>query len=372
MRNSVTVQIYTGGFGSAPERFDMPAIKDKLLRICKTADVACVMIGWNPDARISAIMDLLRGMGIEAHLWLPVFSGWDGLSPLVGRHGGPVRQDYRAENGERFDFGCPADPQNVRFIERVFETFFSASRYDGVFLDKIRFPGFMSGLQTVLTCFCPYCSELHGISEDLDFSEGDNPLHLTAYEGLRYKTGNPGVSRLFDYKAKAVTESVASLSGYFRSRGLKVGLDLFAPFLSHFVGQDYGGLAPYADYIKPMFYRKTNAPAGIPFELDVYANAFGGGPDAAAKRKGFLLNMLKADVVDSGLIGREISAIRENAGCAKLYAGVEINYNEKIAPVTARYIQESIDVMRSADGVALSWDLCSTPDENLDAALECL
>jgi len=118
-----------------------------------------------------------------------------------------------------------------------------------------------------------------------------------------------------------------------------------------------------------MFYRETYAPAGLPFELDMYANAFGGDPDVIASRKRFLLDVLSAPAIDVDFINREIAGIRNVIGDTKLYAGIEINYNERIAPVTARYIRENITGLKNADGFALSWDLCSTPDENIDAVL---
>ena len=45
-------------------------------------------------------------------------------------------------------------------------------------------------------------------------------------------------------------------------------MDTFAPYLAYFAGQDMKLLASMADFIKPMMYRITNAPAGMPFETD--------------------------------------------------------------------------------------------------------
>ena len=83
----VTVQIYTGGFDIVPENFDVPSIKKKLLKIYQKARIGCVMIGWNPNVALDEITDFLKSHGTELYLWLPVFSGWDGLSPLVSIRG---------------------------------------------------------------------------------------------------------------------------------------------------------------------------------------------------------------------------------------------------------------------------------------------
>ena len=372
MKSSVALQIYTGGFGSPAERLNVPSVISKLSRVYQKAHIPCVMIGWNPDAKIREIVDFIKGHGTDVYLWLPVFSGWDGLSPLVGSQGSPVKHDYRAVKGERFDFGCPASPANIRLIKRVFQENYGDAPYDGVFLDKIRFPGFIGGIGSALTCFCPHCRPLHALPGNFGLQNDENPLALTAYDGLRYETSDESVARLFDYKAKAVTASAADLSGHFRALGYKVGLDLFAPFLSWFVGQDYGALAPYADFIKPMFYRRTDAPAGMPFELNAYSSAFGGGRRPAGLRWIHLMKVLRAPAIDVEFINREIAAIRGKIGNTKLYAGIEINSIPKIAPVTEEYIKESITGIKDADGFALSWDLNSTPPENLDAALRYL
>jgi len=372
MKKSVTVQIYTGNFDSPPNNLDIAAIKRKLSKLYQRANIEYVMLGWNPQADIDEIVDYVKQRETEVYLWLPVFSGWDGLSPLISEDGQIAAQDYQAEKGERFDFGCPANPDSIRQIKHIFETYYSDGAYDGIFLDKIRFPSFISGLQPVLSCFCPYCRSLHNLSEPFKVNDETNPLSITSYDGLCYNTADQTLARLFAYKAEAVTSSVAELSGYFRKLGYKIGLDLFTPFLSWFVGQDCVSLAQHADFIKPMFYRETYAPAGIPLELDMYAAAFGGTRAAKESRKQYILNTLNTSSIDIEFINREVSHVRDRIGEIRLYAGIEINYNERIAKITAQYIKENITRLKGADGFALSWDLCSTPDKNLDAVIECL
>ena len=35
----------------------------------------------------------------------------------------------------------------------------TAYPFDGVFLDKIRFPSIANGLQDLFSCFCPFCAQ---------------------------------------------------------------------------------------------------------------------------------------------------------------------------------------------------------------------
>ena len=45
-------------------------------------------------------------------------------------------------------------------------------------------------------------------------------------------------------------------------------MDLYAPFMAPFVGQDYGILAQHADFIKPMLYRQTFAPTSPEYVVE--------------------------------------------------------------------------------------------------------
>ena len=369
MKNHFTVQIYTGEIHSAPQPLDIPALISKFEQIYQKAHLDCVMIGENPDAEIDELADYLRQRGTDVYLWLSVFSGHRGLSALVNPQNKPVRQDYDPDD-EKFVFGCPGNPENIRYIKQIFEKYYQRRKYDGIFLDKIRFPGFSCGTEPVFTCFCPHCRANYPVSDRIQIGNGENPLGITGYGNLKYTLADKNLDDLFAYKAEAVTASLISLIAYFREKKYKIGLDLFAPFLSYFVGQDYAALAPYADFIKPMFYRKTYAPAGLPFEIDKYANAFGGSLQEIEKRRLYLYKMLQTSAIDMSFINREIKAMRSHIGTAKLYSGIEVNYHEKIAPVKASYIKENIRMTENVDGFALSWDLCGTPDENLKAALD--
>jgi len=364
----IVVQISTGLPG-APG-IDEQALAAKLEAIQKAVPIAYALIGWNAAAWPVRTADWLRDQGAGVYLWLPVFSGWDDLAPLVGTDGRPAEQPYRSADGERFDFGCPANPANVAATLRRFDHEYAGQRYDGVFLDKIRFPSFIDGVNSVLTCHCASCVSRFGARPELPELTGDNPLGLTAYRGLTWDFADCRVADLFAYKATAVTESIAALADGFRRRGYKIGLDLFAPFLSSFVGQDYASLLPLADFVKPMLYRRTNAPAGLPFEIDRYAAAFGGTATDAARRQTRLLELLGTPAIDAAFANREIAAAKAVAGGTKIYAGFEIN-RTGVAPVTPPYVEENLTGLH-ADGFALSWDLNSTPVDNLRAAVTVL
>jgi hypothetical protein len=179
--------------------------------------------------------------------------------------------------------------------------------------------------------------------------------------------------KLFDYKCAAVFDSLEYLCAYFRGKGLKIGFDLFAPFLAYFVGQDYQRLMPLADFVKPMFYGMTNAPAGLPFEIDMYARAFDNDAENAEKRNKLFLNFVG---FGDSFVNSEIANIRKiidaNRLKTRLYAGIELIYDERIAPVTEEYIRKSIAGIKGVDGIVASWDLNTIPDSHLDCLLDAI
>ena len=130
-------------------------------------------------------------------------------------------------------------------------------------------------------------------------------------------------------------------------------MDLYAPFMAPFVGQDYAILSQHADFIKPMLYRQTFAPAGMGFEYELLRKAV---PDAA----GYPDFKMDAAFLESQLEAMEPFA------CSK-YPGIEINYREGVVPTSPEYVTESLDaVMRHGfEGLVLSWNIMEAPDAHI-------
>jgi len=376
----LSVQLFTGN-AVTPAQTDIQEIINKLNRIYERTEISGAYIGWNKDAEIHSIAELLKDNGTDIYLWLPVFSELSLLAefePLIGIDGRKIKKLYNPADEELFSFCCPANPKNIEIAIDVFEKHYENSKnyakgmFDGIFLDKIRFPSFIGGLSTVTSCYCDYCRSHFDLPEknELSAESMENPMGITAYEDLCYKM-NPGYRKLFDYKAKAIYNSLEHLCSYFREKGLKICLDLFAPFIAFFVGQDYHRLLKLADIVKPMLYNKTNAPAGLPFEINTYTKAFDSNEENAIARKVHLL-----ETVDyyGNFIEKEVDGIKEvivrNGFDTKLHVGIEINYVKDIAHVTEKYIKESIASVKNADGIIASWNLSTMPLSNIECLLD--
>lgn len=112
-----------------------------------------------------------------------------GISNL--HRGSDPAAPYVLNPQESFEFRCPASPRNRRALIDIYNESFADLPFDGIFLDRIRYSSFLSGVAGIGGCFCPECVkryEAAGISVDqlrqrLALLEAGEPLPLAAYAG---------------------------------------------------------------------------------------------------------------------------------------------------------------------------------------------
>ena len=356
------VQVSLGGWHS-PD-YTASQIISRIDTVASLIPVRKVIIGWSLDKDIyREVGEHLHAKGIRMLLWLPVFAETEEVCdnvPAVDLWG-DIPANYDLAAGEGFRFNCPSDPRNAANVIAVYDDHFSDCGFDGVFLDRIRTQSFVSGVGGVLNCGCPVCTERfreEGI--DLDAvraawaEKGDSFLSVTGYDTENgFSFVEPLATAFFKAKGHIVSQAVASVADSLRSRGLEIGMDLYAPFMAPFVGQDYAILSRHADFIKPMLYRKTFAPAGMGFEYDLLRKAVPGAegyPEFA---------------MDVAFLDSQLDAMAPYP-CGK-YPGIEINYREGIVPTSPDYVTESLEaVMRHGfDGAVLSWNIMEAPDSHI-------
>jgi len=325
-----------------------------------------VIIGWYTDPSVyRETGEFLHASGIQMLLWLPVFAeigeiaGQDEAVDLFGREVPAPAGD----EGARFRFGCFSSRRNVQSVKDVFEKYFSGCGFDGVFLDRVRSQSFTSGISGVLSCGCERCRKAfteRGV--DLDavrklYEEKGDAFFDTASFPMNgeFRLKETPARRFFEAKDEIIADAANEIIRYFKDKGMIVGLDLFAPAISRFVGQNYALLTKNADFIKPMLYRRTDAPAGIGYEYSLMKKCL---PDA----KGW--DPLPAD---RELLETQLEALR-NVPCGR-YPGIEINYDEQLVQTDEGYIAESIAAIRGFgyEGAALCWDVMRAPRRFLRA-----
>ena len=357
------VQVSLGGWHS-PD-YTAEQIIGRIDTVSQLIPVQKVIIGWSQDKDIyRRVGEYLHDKGIRMLLWLPVFAETEEVcenTPAVDLWG-KVPTNYDLAAGEGFRFNCPSDPKNAANVVGIYDQLFSDCGFDGVFLDRIRTQSFVSGVSGVLGCGCQLCVERFA-SEGVDIaavkseyeSKGDAFFSVSSYDPTAgFSFENPVAAAYFKAKGHVVSASVAAIADSLRSRGLEVGMDLYAPFMAPFVGQDYAILADHADFIKPMLYRQTFAPAGMGFEYDLLRKAV---PNATGYPD------LKMDV---DFLHSQLKAMEPYA-CGK-YPGIEINYRPVVAPTSPEYIAESLKAVLSHgfDGAVLSWNIMQAPLSHLE------
>ena len=356
------VQVSLGGWHS-PD-YTAEQIIGRIDTVSRLIPVQKVIIGWTQDKEIyRQVGAYLHERDIRMLLWLPVFAETEEVcenSPAVDLWG-QVPANYDLAAGEGFRFNCPSDPKNAANVVGIYDQLFSDCGFDGVFLDRIRTQSFVSGVSGVLGCGCPLCVERFA-AEGVDIqsvkseyeAKCDAFFSVSGYtpaDGFSFE--NPVAAAYFKAKGHVVSASVAAIADSLHSRNLEVGMDLYAPFMAPFVGQDYAILAKHADFIKPMLYRQTFAPAGMGFEYDLLRKA-------APTATGYPDFKMNVDFLHS-----QLEAMKPYA-CGK-YPGIEINYRERIVPTSPEYISESLKAVLSYgfDGAVLSWNIMEAPMSHL-------
>ena len=334
------LQIFTGGWNNS--NYTTEQIIARIEEVSEMVPVGKVIIGWNLDKDpYIEIGNYLHSKNIEMILWMPVFSEIGHIEEAEQSVDiwGCKTESYNLQEGEDFTFYCPSSPLNIQAVKNIYEKHFSDCGFDGVFLDKIRTASYVAGLSGVLSCGCERCTEFY-------------EKHGFDVEQFR-NAPQEQLEEFFNLKSEIISESVAELEDWFHSKDMIVGLDLFAPAIAQCVGQDYEALSRNADFIKPMMYRITDAPAGIGFEMRAFDPDF----DNSVLTEEYLVEELQKAV---------------SLSHCPVYPGLEVNYREDIARTSPEYVKECARALRKAGlkGAVLAWDVMLAPDENIAAFAE--
>lgn len=308
-----SIQIHTGSFKKATCNID--EIINKVDYIESKFKINSLIIGWYERLDFKKLHDYCKNKHIEVYAWLPVFSEFDkvlNLHPYVLKNG-KILEPYILNENESFTFCCPNHPDNIKDIKTYLKHAFPYDYFDGVFLDRIRFPSAIHGEEVLKGCFCDFCCSKDPISKN----------HI-------------------------IHDKVHEMIEMFKTMKLKVALDIFAEPLDRQVGQSMDAWYDDVDFIKPMYYKRTYAPAGIPFEIE------------ALNRQGYDVKALTSQEHFSEL------AIKYND---KIRIGIEWNYIEDIAETSVNYINAYLDLLESAsiEHVVLSWNALHVPNEHIEA-----
>ena len=384
---------------SSDEDLSPRRVAGYVAKITKEAPLDILVVGWQERPELYRILTSPESrLCPEVFLWYPLLSDYPGFDPshLVVDSSFTRSRGWSGYEGtgiaESFKQACPNNPEAVSTSLAYLEKCITAYPFDGVFLDKIRFPSAANGLQDVFSCFCSFCVQ-KAAKSGLDLNEVRTALEakiagnvdsspVKIPEGAKWLeelvARQPLLQRFIRFRADSISELIATASRRMRTIGKKVSLDVFSPILAPLVGQDFSALAPQADWIKPMIYRFGRGPSSLRTELPSLVRELGrylGYSEAAA--------MSWAANQAEGLQGQTVEQIEEIAplsliraetgqalslfGDTPMYLGLETVSIKALMEVTPRNVEEILEIGAEAgvQGFVLSWDLLHTPIENV-------
>jgi hypothetical protein len=347
-----------------------------------------------------------RPIAGQVFLWYPVladYPNWKSTHRMLNLQGVPTQglsNELANESvDEKFQFSCPNNPEVRSVIAQNLERLFGNYPFDGVFIDKIRYPSPANGLAEMMSCFCPHCRE-KARSIDLDLDEVRNTLDNFPWQSETRENHSPIstassawlqafarrsslLARFLQFRADSITALVKDIASLVHRFDRQLALDLFSPSLGLLVGQDYTTLAGHAAWCKPMVYRYAKGPAGLRLEIprlvEDLAAYTGMQPEQVwLEALKFLpggsndnLEHISQEGVPFELIESEAREAVRWFAPKPVYLGVEaVSLAAFQIDVTPDYVSKAVKLAREsgASGVVLSWDLLSMPAENIRTA----
>ena len=155
----VIVQYLEGG---ASGSIEPDAAVERLRRAASVLPVDDVCLGWNlPLGLLDSVAAAARDLGASVWLWHPLLSGDGRFVPgphrVVGVSGRPVVAHH--DQGE-FAFDCPVDPEGLGAALQRLVAAIDDGPWDGVFLDKIRWPSPYADPARDFGCWCDHCRRM--------------------------------------------------------------------------------------------------------------------------------------------------------------------------------------------------------------------
>jgi hypothetical protein len=390
---------------SSPDRLDVDQVLSVIERVKSALGLDILIVGAREVPEIFRLVTDPRGRPArQIFLWYNVLSDIPAMedSDLVVNWRGQRSRGWggwaekRAEVAETFRFACPNNPvAQAKTLTRLRELL-SRYPFDGVFLDKIRFPSPANGLEEVVSCFCDHCRRA-AAAIGLDLGEVARIFErgLSAFETprpwgrqmeraswLAILAGDGSLlSRFLRFRSDSIERLVAQAHAEASRFGRRLSIDLFSPGLAPLVGQDYGSLAKYCDWVKPMTYRVAQGPAGLRLEIPALvegATRMLGLSEASilawASRHlpGFeadTLRLTREHAVPMPVIAPEIAHAVRLAYPVPVLFGLELVCHPGVVEITPEQVIDMVRAGReaNADGAILSWDLMHAPMDGVRA-----
>jgi hypothetical protein len=384
----------------SPQQHTPDAVRQRLQAAFDRLPISLVLLGWNtPRPLVDACAQVTASRGARLFLWHPLLSSDGVSSPLpewrtIGLNGESV-SGFHGESD--FTFVCPNRPAAREAALTRLSTVLRGSPFQGVFLDRIRYPSPAVAPDSQLTCFCEACRQAAS-QEGLDLDavqlflgsrlaqpEGGQALVKSLLTPRHARSEADLLETFLDFRQRSISGFVQEAASLVTAQGLAVGLDCFSPRLTRMVGQDLTGLNAACEWIKIMTYTHTLAPAGLPFELLGLAGwlttRYHLSPTQAlhclVEASGLPLPASIPELRTRGLppeaipaeiqLGRSQFELGRSQGSGGLLVGTALVDLPGINAASAEQHAADLTACRTAaDGLVLSWDLWHISPERLE------
>ncbi len=365
---------------SVPSRFGIQEARECLRHAFDILPLSSILLGWSVPPNIeAAVAEETARHGAKLYQWHPLLTG-ERDTPSAWRtlslHGKPIPGHNHLPE---FTFLCPNHPAVQEYITERVEKVIGRGIYQGIFLDRIRYPSPAPSPEDFLGCFCDHCRRAAEIAGyDLDSvrrqiirmpTQKDKRISLIQSLFAYNPQPDSALETYLRFRADSVTRCVASISSQIQASGMETSLDCFSPSLAWMVGQDLEALDKVSLWMKVMTYPHTYGPAGLPFELLGLLNWLqkwdtGNELEILRECSGLDLPHEREVLASTGLPSKTIQQEIETGklkGVQTLLAGLAL----VDIPGINRVDSDDLEASKEADGIVLSWDLRLISPETL-------
>src|SRR6056297_3350930 len=152
--------IATQLFSFEPFKGDVDAFFETMKFAKAKMQLKALMIGVNlRENELKHVIDVCDKLDIEKYLWFPLLADLPkdvDVAPLMlegfGEGGESFILDQQKESGEDLGFLCPVKAFDSQELLKFYGHYLDKAPFDGVFLDKIRYPSPANGLANLMGC----------------------------------------------------------------------------------------------------------------------------------------------------------------------------------------------------------------------------
>lgn len=384
---------------SSPQNLEPECVYHYICKMVAKVPLDILLIGWEErQSLFEEFTSKERRLTRDVFLWYPFLSDFPEIEPshLVVNIDLDKSVGWGGYNGtninETYKQACPNNPEVLRISMKHLEYMLSKYDFDGVFIDKIRFPSMVNGLSDVFSCFCPYCVEkasntgldLHRVKALLqqknlgktygkivNIPPGANWLELLTKD-------IPLIQQFIRFRADSINQVLFKIAEKVNQLGKKMSLDIFSPGLAPVVGQDFPYMGQFATWVKPMIYRFGNGPSSLRCEITALIRELG---NYLEIKPNAVMDWVRNHVEGLGnstleeiekvapldILHAETKHVLELFPKTPVYLGLETVSIPGEMTITPRNVEEILEIGEQVgvQGYVLSWDLLHTPLENI-------